>query len=185
MAQLGFHIDTRYCIGCRTCHIACKDKNGLGVGPMFRRVTTFEGGKFPQPWVFHLSMSCNHCADPACVKNCPTGAMHKRPEDGVVLVDKSKCIGCRYCTWSCPYDAVSYIEEEGKAGKCDFCSDLLAQGKNPACVDACVMRVIHFGEIDKLRQDYGGTSDIVGLPDSSLTTPSLLLTPKPVAVKKT
>jgi anaerobic dimethyl sulfoxide reductase subunit B (iron-sulfur subunit) len=86
--------------------------------------------------------------------------------------------------WSCPYDAVSFIEEEGKVGKCDLCSDLLAAGKNPACVDACVMRVLKFGELDKLRQEYGDTCDMVGLPDSSMTKPSLVLTPKPVAVIK-
>jgi anaerobic dimethyl sulfoxide reductase subunit B (iron-sulfur subunit) len=184
MAQLGFYFDSTHCIGCRTCHVACKDKNNLGVGPVFRHVFTFEGGKFPQPWVYHLSMACNHCSDPACVNNCPTGAMHKNADTGIVEVDKSKCIGCRYCMWSCPYDAVSFIEEEGKVGKCNFCSDLLAQGQNPACVDACVMRVLKFGDLDKLRQEYGDTSDIVGLPDSGITKPSLVITPKPVAMAK-
>jgi anaerobic dimethyl sulfoxide reductase subunit B (iron-sulfur subunit) len=183
MSQLGFYVDTRYCIACKTCQIACKDKNNLRVGQLFRHVTTFEGGKFPNPWIYHVSMSCNHCADPPCVANCPTGALYKRESDGLVLQDKDKCIGCRYCMWSCPYDAISFNEEEGTIGKCDACEDLLAQGQEPACVASCNMRVLHFGDLEALRQQYGGTSDILGLPDSDITHPSLLLTPKPVAVK--
>jgi anaerobic dimethyl sulfoxide reductase subunit B len=184
MGQLGFHVDTTHCIGCRTCQIACKDKNNLPVDMLFRRVTTFEGGKFPTPWVFNLSLTCNHCAQPQCVANCPTGAMYKRTEDGVVLHNKDLCIGCRYCQWSCPYDEIAFSEAEGKVTKCNMCADLLALGQNPACVDACTMRVLHFGDLEKLRAQYGGVSDMFGLPDSKITQPSLLVTPKPVARKK-
>jgi len=183
MTQLGFHIDVRYCTGCLTCVMACKDKNNLGVGALFRRVSRIEGGEFPHPWGFYLSMACNHCTEPPCVCNCPTGAMQKREKDGIVFVDKDKCIGCRYCMWSCPYGAINYIEEEGKVGKCNFCMDLIDQGLTPACVDACPMRILHFGDLDELKAIYGDTSDIVGLPDSSITRPSVVITPKPVAVK--
>ena len=183
MAQLGFHIDTRYCISCKTCQIACSDKNNLGVETLFRQVHTFEGGKFPTPWVFHISMSCNHCADPLCVKNCPTGALYKRSTDGIVLIDMEKCIGCRYCMWSCPYGAISFNEVENCVWKCDFCVDLLEKGQNPVCVDACPMRTIHFGDIEELRKEYEGTGDIYGLPDSDITKPSIIITPKPEAVK--
>jgi anaerobic dimethyl sulfoxide reductase subunit B (iron-sulfur subunit) len=184
MTQLGFHVDSRYCVECRTCQIACVDKNNLKAGPLFRQVYTFEGGKFPNIWGYHLSMACNHCAEPLCVANCPTGAMYKRKEDGIVLLDKDKCIGCKYCIWSCPYGAPNYIEKEGKVGKCNFCVDLIDQGLNPACVDACNMRVLEFGDIEELQQKYpDSTSDIRGLPDSDFTKPSLLITPKPVAAK--
>lgn len=182
MTQLGFHIDTRYCIECKSCQIACNDKNNLGVETLFRQVHYFEGGEFPNPWVWHLSMSCNHCVDPLCVKNCPTGALYKREKDGIVLHDPEKCIGCRYCEWSCPYGAISFLENEKVIGKCNFCVDLIDEGKNPACVDACLMRVLHFGDIEELRKEFGGSGDIVGLPDSHITQPSLLITPKPEAV---
>jgi anaerobic dimethyl sulfoxide reductase subunit B (iron-sulfur subunit) len=184
MGQLGFHVDSTHCIGCRTCQIACKDKNNLPVGMLFRHVETYEGGKFPDPWAYNLSTTCNHCAEPQCVANCPTGAMFKRAEDGVVLHNKDLCIGCRYCQWSCPYTAIAFVEEEGKVTKCNFCADLLEQKQNPACVDACPMRVLHFGELETLRKQYGGTSDLAVLPDSKITKPSLLVTAKPVAQKK-
>src|SRR3546814_8025014 len=99
--QVGFFIDTTKCVGCKTCVVACKDKNQLEVGRNFRRVYDMENGTYPKPKLWHLSISCNHCDAPACVINCPTTAMHKRPEDGVVLVDHTKCVGCQYCTWAC------------------------------------------------------------------------------------
>ena len=182
MAQKGFYFDMTGCIGCKTCQIACKDKNNLNVGALYRKVTTFEGGKFPNPWKYHISIGCNHCEQPKCVANCPTGALYKRT-DGIVGHDKQKCIGCQYCTWSCPYGAPQYKEDEGKVGKCDMCLDLLEQGENPACVDACGMRVIKCGEMTELQQEYQGTADLAQLPDSGITKPSLLIKAKAVAEK--
>lgn len=182
MPQLGFYYDASTCIGCRTCQIACKDKNNLEVGALFRRVYDFEGGRFPHPWVTHLSIGCNHCAEPRCVENCPTGALTKRTEDGLVVQDPDRCIGCRYCIWSCPYGAPQYLEKAGRVGKCDACIDLVEQGRNPACVDACVMRALEFGDIEELRKKHGGTAKVQGLPDPGLSQPSLLVTPKPEAV---
>src|SRR3546814_7188096 len=80
----------------------------LQVGRNVRRVYDMENGTYPKPKLWHLSSSCNHCDAPACVINCPTTAMHKRPEDGVVLVDHTKCVGCQYCTWACPYEAPQF-----------------------------------------------------------------------------
>jgi len=184
MTQLGFHFDMTGCIGCKTCQIACKDKNNLKVGTLFRRVETFEGGKFPKPWVFHLSTSCYHCENPKCVENCPTGALYKREKDGIVALDREKCIGCRYCVWSCPYGAPQFIEEEGKVGKCDLCADLIDLGQNPACVDACIMRVLHFGDIEELRAQYPGGMELNILPDPGITNPSGTITAKLEAAKK-
>ncbi|MBE3598443.1 MAG: dimethylsulfoxide reductase subunit B [Limnochordaceae bacterium] len=180
MGQLGFYVDMTACIGCRTCQIACKDKNDLAIGVLYRRVYAFEGGKYPRPWLYHLSVGCNHCEAPRCVANCPTGALSKRP-DGLVVLDKARCIGCRYCVWSCPYGAPQYIEEEGRIGKCDGCADLVDQGLDPACVDACPMRAIEFGDIEKLRAKHGGTDRVRGLPDPNLTHPAVTITPKPEA----
>ena len=184
--QLGFHVQQDRCIGCFTCQIACKDKNDLEVGQLFRRVREIAGGGYTgvgnnayqaDVYAYWISLGCNHCQDPPCVKNCPTGAMQKRPEDGVVFVDQNKCIGCRYCVWSCPYGAPQYNPKIGKVGKCDFCRDLLAQGEPPACVAACPMRVLDFGPLDELKKKYGGSNQIKGLPDPNLTKPSLLITP--------
>ncbi len=122
MPQLGFYYDMTACIACKTCQIACKDKNNLEVGVLFRRLYTFEGGRFPNPWIYHISVSCNHCEDPRCVANCPTG------------------------------------------------------------VDACPMRAIEFGDIAELRRKHGGTDRVKGLPDPSLTRPSLTVTPNAEAL---
>lgn len=177
MAQKGFHFDMKTCIGCKACQVACKDKNNLEAGFLFRKVHGIEGGKYPKPWNYNLSIACNHCAEPKCVKNCPTGALSKRA-DGIVTSDRSKCIGCRLCTWSCPYGAPQYLEKEGKVGKCDLCADLLDKGEDPACVASCVMRALHVGEIEELRKTYGGTADLKGMPDSNLTKPSITITAK-------
>ena len=176
MGQKGFYLDMKTCIGCKTCQIACNDKNNLEVGTLFRKVYEFEGGSYPKPWAYTFSLSCNHCAKPKCVENCPTGALAKRA-DGIVTHDKAKCIGCKLCTWSCPYGAPKYIEKQGKVGKCNMCADLVDQGQNPACVDACLMRALEFGELDDLRKKYGTVADVNGLPDSQSTQPSLVLNP--------
>jgi anaerobic dimethyl sulfoxide reductase subunit B (iron-sulfur subunit) len=183
--QLAFHIDTAACIGCKGCQVACQDKNDLPAGLRWRRITEYGDvswitqGKFTVPsdyFAYYLSVACNHCEKAACVEVCPTGAMAKGA-DGVVAVDQAKCIGCRYCEWACPYGAPAFDERVGKMTKCNFCSDLLAKGENPACVDACVMRAIEFGELEELRAQYGTVSAIEPLPASEITKPSLVLTP--------
>lgn len=178
MAQKGFYFDQTTCIGCKVCQVACKDKNESKVGVLYRRVYDMEFGKYPNPRKAHLSISCNHCDNPKCVENCPSGALYKRAEDGIVIVDDNKCIGCRLCTWSCPYEAPQYKEEEGKVGKCDGCLDLLQKGEKPACVDACVMRCLFFDDIEVLRQKYGNNADAKGLPNSGITTPNIVITAK-------
>lgn len=182
MAQKGYYYDMTACIGCKACQVACKDKNDLPMDIVYRTVHTFEGGRYPQPFMYNLSISCNHCEEPRCVQNCPTGARIKRAEDGLVTVDQEVCIGCQYCIWSCPYSASKFFEEKGVVGKCDGCVNLVSQGRSPVCVDACVMRALEFGDLEELRRKYpGAVRDVAGLPDSSLTSPSILINPKYVA----
>lgn len=183
--QVGFYFQQDRCVGCFTCQIACKDKNDLEVGQNFRKVKKIEGGSFIKQgngyanniYAFWTSIACNHCQDPKCVKGCPTGAMTKRPEDGIVHVDKNKCVGCSYCEMNCPYHAPQLNKKTGKMGKCDMCKDLLAKGEKPICVDACPMRALDFGDIEELKKKYQGTADVKGLPSSRITKPNLVIHP--------
>ena len=185
--QLGFFVDISRCSGCRACQVACQDKNNLDTDRRFRRVTEVRGGSFittgtnnayqNNVFAFTMSISCNHCDDPICVKNCPTTAMTKRLEDGVVFVDTKKCIGCGYCAWSCPYGAPQFNKDTGQMSKCDFCIDLQAKGEPPACVGACPLGVLDYGPIEELREKYGTLRDCKGLPDSSITQPNLVIKP--------
>jgi anaerobic dimethyl sulfoxide reductase subunit B len=188
--QLGFYVNSANCAGCKTCQVACKDRANLEVGQLYRKVVKYEDGgwaKQGNAWVsnvtaYWISVSCNHCENPACVNVCPTGAMHKRAEDGVVMVDQDRCVGCQSCVWACPYDAPQYNPEIGKVGKCDFCADRLADGKRPVCVDACPFQLISFGEVEKLEQEKGGTAWIKGLANPNRTKPALRINPPKGAI---
>ena len=184
--QLGFYFDASGCTGCKACAIACKDRSDLPVGINFRKVYQYEGGGWVNDpknpdlmipnnvFVYSLSAACMHCEKQICVEVCPASAISKR-SDGVVLIDQDSCIGCRYCEWACPYAAPQFDEEKGHMTKCDFCQDLQAQGQKPACVDACVMRVLQYGELAELRAKYGTTASVEPLPNADLTKPSLVI----------
>lgn len=182
--QLGFCVEQNMCMGCKACQVACKDRSDLEVGQLWRKVTEVEGGSYEEDgnalrhnvFSFWTTMSCNHCENPVCVEACPTGAMYEREEDGIVLVNKEECIGCGACAQACPYDAPVLIEEEKKMGKCDFCVDLIIQGKDPVCVGSCPVRALHYGEIEELREKYGRVDKTNGLPDPE-TKPSLVIVP--------
>ncbi len=148
--QLGFLHHNVDCIGCRACEIACKDKNGLPPGPRFRRVMYVEGGTYPEVYAYKVNMSCNHCAEPACLPTCPTGAIFKREKDGIVDIDSTLCIGCRRCEAACPYSAPQF-DPGGSAGEeCNLCVDEIDAGRKPYCVMACMMRVLDIGPIEKI-----------------------------------
>ena len=192
MTQLGFFIDVAKCTGCKTCQVACKDKNGLPVGVNFRRVSEYAGGRWtpvkgePGAWqqdvfAYYVSVSCNHCATPACTEVCPTGAHAKRKEDGLVLIDNEQCIGCKRCAKACPYGAPQFNVTTRKMMKCNGCVDRLAQGKAPSCVEACPQRAIEFGDIDELRRKHGTVAGIAPLPDPRRTRPSLVIKPSRTA----
>ena len=182
MGRLGFYFNNTQCTGCRTCQVACKDKNRLDVGTLFRHVDSYESGKYPEAMIYHFSMSCNHCENPACVAACASGAMYKA-EDGTVICDQELCDGCGNCVAACPYEAPKMIAETGKVNKCDACAYLRAKGENPACVDACLMRCLEFGDLDELAAKHG--ADLVNtlpfLADPALTNPALLIKPKKAA----
>ena len=186
MSQYGFYIDLVKCTGCKTCVIACKDAHSLSVGTNYRKVIEIVEGNWKKDangaWVqdvrgYYVPIACNECADPACVKVCPTKAHFKRESDGIVLIDEKKCIGCGACAKACPYGAPVLNETAHKMHKCDACADRLAQGLLPICVEACPQRAIEFGEISELRKKYSDNADIAPLPSSSTTKPSLVIRP--------
>lgn len=191
--QLGFYVDLSSCSGCKACQIACRDKNNTNLGVRWRRVYEVSGGDWfergdaliDNTFHYFVSSACSHCTDPACLPVCPTVSIHRREEDGVVYIDPTTCIGCRYCEWACPYGAPQFDAEAGVMTKCDFCRDFLDEGKAPACVAACQMRVLHYGDIEELRAQYGAQGDIYPFPDPSITQPNTTFTPHRDAVRAT
>ena len=175
--SLGFYFDGTRCVGCKACQIACKDRHDLqAAGPRTRRVTSYETGSYPNPGLFHVSISCNHCDNPMCLGKCPQGAISKDDETGIVSSDPEKCIGCGTCVTACPYGAPTVDEEQKKSVKCTQCGDRVAEGKQPICVEACPVRALDFGEIEDLRAKYGDVAEIAPLPEASLTKPNLVIT---------
>lgn len=183
MAQKGFFYNQERCVGCKTCQMACKDKNNLAIGTLFRRIQSYETGQYPTPSSYHFSASCNHCSSPECVAVCPIGAMHIDTEDGTVQANDSICIGCKYCVSACPYGNPRYNDELMVVQKCDACQSWRYAGESPACVSSCPARALEFGELEELRAAHPQTiSDLPILPDSSRTHPSLLIKPRASAL---
>ena len=182
--SLGFYVNMQRCIGCRTCQVACKDRHNLqAAGPRTRRVETFECGAYPDVQMFHTTVSCNHCENPACVAGCPTGAMFKS-DDGTEQHIDDRCVVCRNCMLACPYGAPQLDEGENMIVKCDSCKALREDGRNPVCVDACPMRAIEFGDIDELRAKHGDAVSVLPvLPSADITHPNLLLDPTSGALR--
>ena len=180
--KLGLVIDLDICVGCHACAVACKEWNDGGqfgplpdehpygrdpLGVWFNRVHTYEvtptanltrnpspaSGRAEKSMTVHFPRSCLHCETPACVTVCPTGASYKRAEDGIVLVDADKCIGCQLCAWACPYGAREYSQARGTMQKCTLCVDRIynetldERDRQPACVMACPTRARMFGDL--------------------------------------
>lgn len=146
MSQYAIMVDIERCIGCRSCETSCKVENGATkTRNKVIRIDPKEGSRLS-----FMSMPCMHCEQPACRQACPTGAIFKRADDGVVLIDQSKCIGCRFCAWACPYGAMGFDEERNVADKCTYCAHRLARGEQPACVTKCPGHALSFGKVEVL-----------------------------------
>ena len=185
MTQYAFSFDGTRCTGCKTCEMACKDYKDLEIGVAFRKVyevtygetTRDEKGGIATTCVsYPLSMSCNHCDAPACTKVCPTGAMHKDAETGIVSVDTDKCVGCGYCHMACPYNAPKVDRSKGHSVKCDGCAERVAAGEKPVCVEACPARALDFGTVEDMSKT-GERGNIAPLPEPTYTTPNLYIKP--------
>ena len=173
--RLGLVIDLDACVGCHACATSCKEWNTGGrSGPLtdvnayqaeqrgvwFNRVFTYEvGGRREDARTVHFPKACLYCEFPECVAVCPTGASYKRAADGVVLVDQDKCIGCKLCSWACPYGAREFDEDQGVMKKCTLCIDkiyndnLAPADRVPACVATCPTKARHFGDFNDPESD--------------------------------
>lgn len=144
----AFVFETDRCTACEACRIACGIENGGGHDTGWRQVTTFNPARHPALPTKHLSLACNHCDTAACMLGCPANAYRRDAATGAVIIDPAKCIGCRYCSWVCPYDAPRFDETRGVMTKCTFCAPRLAQGGEPACTQACPTGALSLGTRD-------------------------------------
>jgi sulfite dehydrogenase (quinone) subunit SoeB len=182
--KLGLVIDLDTCVGCQACATSCKEWNTQGysaplsddkpraaepMGTWLNRIHGYEVKDGDDARIVNFPRSCLHCETPACVTVCPTGASYKRAEDGIVLVNPETCIGCKLCSWACPYGAREYDYPTGVMKKCTLCVDRIynenfaEEDRVPACVKACPTGARHFGDlgdassdVSKLVADRGG-----------------------------
>jgi len=172
--QHGFHFTADNCIGCHACESACSSKNQLPPHISFRSVGYLEGGSYPAFKRLNISMACNHCDDPVCLKGCPTRAYTKYAEYGAVLQDPDICFGCGYCTWVCPYNAPQLDLEQGQVSKCNMCVDRLEVGLKPACAAACLGGALDFGIVESTPENREQAKvKIPGFPDPTITNPNI------------
>jgi len=200
----AFTFDASACSGCKACQVACKDKNNLPAGVLWRRVYEVSGGSWTNVgarssrpdvgnqypvwennvFAYNLSIACNHCVHPKCAGVCPTDAYVVR-EDGIVYIDETKCMGCGYCSWACPYAAPQYNPVLRQMTKCNFCYEDIYAGLPPSCVAACPLRVLDFIEIRDQRLERSTVAlwqepakmHPFPLPDYSRTEPHLEIKP--------
>lgn len=172
--QHGFYFNADNCIGCHACEAACSEKNDNPAHIAFRSVGYVEGGTFPDYQRINISMACNHCEDPVCLKGCPTRAYTKFAEYGAVLQDPDICFGCGYCTWVCPYNAPQLDPVKGQVTKCNMCVDRLEVGLKPACVSACLGNALDFGVVENIPENrIEAKTEIPGFPDPSISRPNI------------
>lgn len=166
------------CTGCEACRVACGNENAGGRDTGWRQVTTFNPERHPSLPTRHLSLACNHCERPACALGCPARAYRRDEATGALLLDETKCVGCRYCSWVCPYDAPRFDAARGVMTKCTFCSDRLAEGLAPACAAACPTGALASGErvAASAEPSFHGLGSF-GLGPSLVVKPSLRTTP--------
>jgi anaerobic dimethyl sulfoxide reductase subunit B (iron-sulfur subunit) len=183
MSQHAFYVNSDACSGCKTCQVACKDKNDLRPGTVWRRVIEVTAGgwqKKGDAWTttvvaYNLSVACHHCLEAPCTRNCSTDAIFKR-EDGIVAIDQARCTKCNKCAADCPYQAIRASGSGAEVSKCDFCADYLARGLAPVCVSACPNRALEYGEYDLLAKKAGVTSRVFPLADPGTARPALFIT---------
>ena len=153
MDKKAIFFDKSKCVGCQACVIACKIKHHASPHPVappegdpkgLSPINVHEYGpiiKGDRVFMYYQPLACMHCQDAPCLQACPETAIYRDEETDVVLVDRERCIGCKFCLWACPYGA-PHFDDQGKMVKCDMCVDRLRQGKPTACEAVCVASAI-------------------------------------------
>ena len=172
--QYAFDVDLDACSGCKSCVAACHAMNGLEDDESWRDVGLLHGGGDGEPVLQHVTTACHHCLDPACMHACPVDAYEKDPRTGIVGHLDDQCFGCQYCTLACPYDAPKYSAAKGIVRKCDMCSDRLAEGEAPACVQSCPGEAIRIRVVDasQVVEESETNLFVRGAPEPAITLPT-------------
>jgi Fe-S-cluster-containing dehydrogenase component len=147
-------VDLDRCSGCFSCEVACKNINSVALGSYYNKVLTLgPHGEFPKLEQYFLPVMCQQCEEAPCVHVCPTGASYRDPDNNVVLINKSVCIGCKYCMMACPYGVRSWNATQHVVEKCTLCGQLTSQGELPACVENCPAGARFYGDLDDASSD--------------------------------
>jgi Fe-S-cluster-containing dehydrogenase component/DMSO reductase anchor subunit len=172
--QYAFEVDLDACTGCKACVTACHNLNGLDDAEAWRSVGLLHGGTSAEPVQQTVTTACHHCLDPACMNGCPVGAYEKDALTGIVKHLDDQCIGCQYCTFTCPYDVPKFNAKLGIVRKCDMCSGRLAEGEAPACVQACPNEAIRITLVDRgqVLDDAQGDAFVPGAASPGITAPA-------------
>lgn len=148
----GFHFNLNQCVACHACVVACQIENGGEMAVPWREVSTFNSFQHPDLPVFHYSLACNHCEDAPCMSSCPALAYTQDGSLNTVVHHADRCIGCKYCTWACPYDAPKFVHASGVVEKCTSCQHRLEAGQKPACANLCPTGALDYKDIDRKVQ---------------------------------
>lgn len=142
-----FIFDQNKCVGCHACVVACMNENGFQANDQWRNIHNSNNNHYPNLPLFYLSLACNHCDDAPCLKNCPAHAYSRDEKTGSVIHDPDMCIGCKYCTWACPYDAPKFNPKKGIIEKCTFCNHRIEDNLKPACANLCPTGALDFTQM--------------------------------------
>ena len=165
MSRYCIVVDLDKCIDCKACEVGCKVENGLPLGERWNRVLTCGPyGEYPNLTLYYLPVMCQQCENAPCVNVCPTGASYRDPNTNIVLVDKEKCIGCKYCMMACPYGVRSWNKKEKVVEKCTLCPQLTSAGEKPFCVTTCCGEARYYGDLDDPNSD--ASKAIAAKPDA-------------------
>jgi Fe-S-cluster-containing dehydrogenase component/DMSO reductase anchor subunit len=159
----GFLFDLNKCVGCEACVVACQIENHGQQSEPWRSIGTFNSFQHPALPLFHFSLACNHCEEPSCLTSCPASAFSIDPLYHTVDHNQELCIGCGYCTWTCPYDAPKYVSSRGIIEKCSLCKERILDGQKPNCANLCPTGALDFGEIESK-----GATDVLGFTNKGI-----------------
>lgn len=174
-----FIFDENKCVGCHACVVACINENGFQSPERWRNVLEPNPQHHPGLPIFYYSLACNHCDEAPCMHNCPSLAFYKDVHSGAIVHEVDKCLGCKYCTWVCPYDAPKFNPDSRIIEKCTFCPERMEEGLKPACASLCPVGALEFGREDFNREESFESSPIPIDIGSSLKTIKLRSTEGP------